>query len=101
METDLNLIPAKSWEAIVQGGSDSSIANVLYTLKIAGIRSSGSEIVEIKDNQGIQHSIRFTRPANKYIWVKVIIISYNNEENFPTNGEAFSTTAFNPKIIPL
>lgn len=88
METNANLIPAKSWEAVIEGGSDSNIAETLYKMKIAGMRSSGSETIETKDDQGIPHNIRFTRPTNLYIWVKVTINSYNTEENFPANGEA-------------
>lgn len=88
METDANSIPAKSWEAVIEGGSDSNIAETLYKMKIAGMRSSGSETIETKDDQGIPHNIRFTRPTNLYIWVKATINSYNTEENFPANGEA-------------
>lgn len=88
METDANSIPAKSWEAVIDGGSDSNIAELLYKMKIAGMRSSGSETVEIKDDDGIPHNIRFTRPTNIYIWVKATINSYNDEEDFPAAGEA-------------
>ena len=88
METDSNSIPPKSWEAVITGGSNSNIAELLYKMKIAGMRSSGSETVQIKDDDGIPHNIRFTRPVNLYIWVKATINSYNSEENFPAAGEA-------------
>lgn len=88
METDSNSIPPKSWEAVITGGSNSNIAELLYKMKIAGMRSSGSETVQIKDDNGIPHNIRFTRPVNLYIWVKATIDSYNSEENFPAAGEA-------------
>jgi len=88
METDANSIPAKSWEAVIDGGSDSNIAELLYKMKIAGMRSSGSETVEVKDDTGVPHNIRFTRPTNLYMWVKATINSYNAEEDFPAAGEA-------------
>ena len=57
-------------------------------MKVAGIKSHGDITVEVKDNQNIPHNIKFSRPSNLYMWVKVVIDSYNNEEDFPTDGEA-------------
>ena len=88
METDVNSIPAKSWEAVIEGGSNTNIAKLLYKMKIAGMRSSGSETVEVKDDTRVPHNIRFTRPTNLYLWVKATINSYNSEEAFPADGEA-------------
>jgi uncharacterized phage protein gp47/JayE len=88
LTTDINNIPAKSFETVVEGGSNANIANKLFQMKVAGIKSHGDITVEIKDNQNIPHNIKFSRPSNLYMWVKVVINSYNNEEVFPTNGEA-------------
>lgn len=87
-DPDSNGIPAKSWEAVIEGGADSDIADLLRKMKIAGMRSSGTELVSVKDDDGIPHNIRFTRPSNLYIWVKATINSYNPEEDFPAGGEA-------------
>lgn len=86
-DPDANGIAAKSWEAVIEGGSDSNIADMLYKMKTAGMRSSGSELVEVKDEDGIPHNIRFTRPTNLYLWVKATINSYNPEEDFPSAGD--------------
>lgn len=92
-DPDGNNIAAKSWEAIVEGGSDSNIAEKIYQMKVAGIRSSGSETEEIKDGDNVPHNIRFSRPTNLYMWVKATINSYNTEESFPSAGEAAIKTA--------
>lgn len=84
----VNDIPAKSWEAVVLGGSNQDIANELYLAKIAGMKSWGSELVEVKDTDNIPHYIRFTRPSNIYFWVKVTINAYDPEATFPVNGAA-------------
>ena len=86
--TDANSIPAKSWEAVIVGGSSTNIGALLYRMKIAGMRSYGSETVVVKDSDDIPHNIRYTRPDNLYFWLKVTINSYNSEEDFPADGEA-------------
>lgn len=87
-DPDANGIAAKSWEAVIEGGSDADIADMLRKMKIGGMRSSGTTLVSVKDGDGIPHNIRFTRPSNLYIWITVTINSYNTEENFPANGAA-------------
>jgi len=86
LTTDINNIPAKSFEAVVEGGSNLNIAKKLFEIKVAGIKSHGDISVEVKDNQNIPHNIKFSRPTNLYMWVKVTIDSYNNEETFPDLG---------------
>jgi uncharacterized phage protein gp47/JayE len=88
LTTDANNIPAKSFEAVVEGGSNANIADQLFQMKVAGIKSYGDVTVEVKDDQDIPHNIQFSRPSNLYMWVKVVIDSYNDEEDFPDDGEA-------------
>lgn len=87
MITDLNSIPPKSWEAIIEGGTASDIANTLKLMKVAGISLHGTETQIVYDSDKIPHTIKFTRPDNIYIWLKITINSYNNEEVFPINGD--------------
>jgi len=84
----VNDIPAKSWEAVVVGGSNQDIANELYLAKIGGMKSWGSESIVVKDSDNIPHYIRFTRPSNIYFWVKITINAYDPEATFPINGAA-------------
>jgi uncharacterized phage protein gp47/JayE len=84
---DSNSIDPKSWEAIIEGGTNSQITKTLSLMKVAGMSLYGSESAVINDNDGIPHTIKFTRPDNAYLWVKITINSYNSEENFPVNGD--------------
>ena len=95
METDSNSIPAKSWEAVIEGGTNSDIANTLRLMKVAGMSLNGSETEVVVDGDGIPHTIKFSRPDNAYFWLKITINSYNAEEDFPVNGE----TAIKQSII--
>lgn len=81
-------INAKSWEAVIEGGLDTDIVDTLFTMKVAGMQISGSELFETKDSDRVPHNIRFSRPDNLYIWLRVTINSYNPEEDFPTAGAA-------------
>lgn len=87
LATDSNGIPAKSYEPVVEGGSNLAIANQLFLCKSSGVPSYGDISVEIKDSQNIPHLIKFSRPTNLYIWVRVTINSYNAEESFASNGD--------------
>jgi uncharacterized phage protein gp47/JayE len=88
MTINSNSIPAKSWEAVIIGGSDAKIAGVISNMEVAGMSSYGNTTVAVKDVDGVPHNIHFTRPTNLYIWVKVTINSYNSEQQFPANGVA-------------
>jgi len=80
-------IPAKSYEVVIEGGSDTDVAEKLLTLKSAGLPSFGSTSVFVNDVLGVQQLVRFTRPTTAYFWVQVTINSYNVEETFPLLGE--------------
>jgi len=85
---DSDGIEPKSYEAIVEGGSNTDIAEKLSKLKTAGLPSDGDITVEVTNDQGIPNNIKFSRPTNNYLWVDVVIDSYNTEETFPVDGEA-------------
>lgn len=75
----------KSFEAVVQGGSDEDIANEIWFTKPAGIQTFGNTLETITDSQGELQPIYFSRPTPIYIWVRVELTLYS-EETFPTNG---------------
>ena len=85
---DANGIAAKSFETVIEGGSNTNIAAKLFQMKVAGMKSDGDVTVEVTDAQNTPHNIKFSRPTNLYFWVKVVIDSYNTEETFPADGEA-------------
>ncbi len=94
--------PAKSYEAVVVGGDEQAIAEIIFEKGPAGIQPYGNITKKVVDSEGFTWDIGFSRPKNKYIWIKVEF-SPNNEESLPTdmlsaiqdNIMAWSETAFN------
>lgn len=85
---------AKSFEAVVEGGSDADVANKIWLTKPAGIQTFGNTAFTITDSQGEQQVINFSRPTPIYIWVTVALTLYS-EETFPPNGQDLVAEAIN------
>lgn len=85
---------AKSFEAVVEGGSDADVANKIWLTKPAGIQTFGNTSFTITDSQGEQQVINFSRPTPIYIWVTVALTLYS-EETFPPNGQDLVADAIN------
>ncbi len=81
--------PPKSFEAVVEGGSDLDVAEEIWLSKPAGIETFGNVNsgagVPIVDSQGETQVIFFSRPTPIYISVQVALTLYS-EETFPVNG---------------
>lgn len=84
--------PAKSFEAVVEGGSDADVALKIWQLKPAGIQTFGNTHVVITDSQGNPQGINFTRATAVYIWVNVVLV-LNPQETFPANGQELVSQA--------
>jgi uncharacterized phage protein gp47/JayE len=74
--TDVNGLPAKSFEIIASGGADAAIAQAIYDTKPAGIETyrdpgANGRTVAIADTQGNSHDIDFSRPTEVRIYVEV------------------------------
>ena len=78
-------IPPKSFETIVEGGSDQDIAKKIWETKPAGIQTYGNKHIPIVDSQGFTQTINYTRATPVYIWVKMTI-TLNPQQTFPPNG---------------
>jgi hypothetical protein len=80
---------AKSFECVVEGGTDNDVANKIWNTKPAGIQTFGNinsgNGIPIVDSMGNTQVIFFSRPTPIYIWVTVALTLYS-EETFPTNG---------------
>lgn len=76
---------AKSFESVVQGGTDEDIAKKIWETKPAGIETFGNTQFNITDSQGDFQAIFFSRPTPIYISVTVTL-TLNTEETFPSNG---------------
>jgi uncharacterized phage protein gp47/JayE len=78
--------PPKSFESIVQGGSDAAVALDIWQTKPAGIQTFGGVNEVITDSSGNQQSINFTRPVAVNLAFEIEYTRYD-EESFPANGE--------------
>ncbi|MCA0980247.1 baseplate J/gp47 family protein [Exiguobacterium aestuarii] len=81
--TELNSIPPKSFSALVYGGSDQDVAEAIYSVKPAGIRSYGTTEVVVEDSIGGTHTIGFERAEVVPIYVNVTL---STNEFFPVDG---------------
>ena len=83
--------PPKSFEAVVEGGTDEEVAYQIWLTKPAGIETFGNvnsgQGITIIDSQGNEQVIFFSRPSEVTVWVQVALTLYT-EETFPNNGIA-------------
>jgi uncharacterized phage protein gp47/JayE len=78
--------PPKSFESIVQGGTDAAVALNIWLTKPAGIETFGDTAENITDSSGNIQTINFTRPSAVLLDFEVDYTKYS-EETFPANGE--------------
>lgn len=76
-----------SIEIVVDGGDDSEIAQQIYESKANGIQTNGSVSVDIADNYGNYHNIKFNRPESLYVWLQVTL-TRNTKESIAPNYSA-------------
>jgi uncharacterized phage protein gp47/JayE len=74
--------PPKSYEAVVVGGDEQKIAEMIFEKGPAGIQAFGNIVKDVVDSEGFHWDIGFSRPVNKYIWI-TIDYSRNSEEDLP------------------
>lgn len=92
--------PGHSVEALVIGGADADIAAVVWATRSAGIKPFGNVNadgtldpdgdgtgVTIKDSNGFDQVVHFSRPEPRYAWVYAALTLYS-EEDFPAEGLA-------------
>lgn len=72
--TDSNGLPAHSFTAVVEGGTDINVANQIYARKTPGCYTNGTTVVSITDPlYGLVTSIRFYRPTYVPIYTTINI----------------------------
>lgn len=84
--------PPKSFETVVEGGTDAAVALKIWQVKPAGIQTFGNIAQPILDSQGNTQIINFSRATPIYIWVTVAL-TLNPQENFPSNGQELVSEA--------
>lgn len=83
MIPDSNGRPAKSFEAVVNGGNLQTIFDKIWDVKAAGIRTFGSQVGSITDSQGQPHTVQFSRPTQLPVYLEVDLTT---NSQFPANG---------------
>jgi uncharacterized phage protein gp47/JayE len=86
IEVDSKGRPPKSYECFVSGGSEDSIAEVVWDTKPAGILTTGKITKIIIDANGDEQYVKFSRPESEYAFIKVVYTVYDSNK-FPPNGE--------------
>lgn len=88
--TDGNGQPPHSVQAVVVGGTDAAIAQVLHDNVPAGIATYGTSNAQVTDSQGNLITYFFTRPAGVNMYVQAVL-KYNSASptkgGYPTNGD--------------
>lgn len=95
-DVDADGRPPHSFEAVVSGGVDEDVANLIWLAKPAGIETHGDITVIVTDSQGEPQPISFSRPVLVYIWVRVTITP-NGVGSWP--GDANATEAATDAIV--
>jgi uncharacterized phage protein gp47/JayE len=89
--TDANGVPRKSIEAIVYGPAsptsddDQALAEALWAAKPAGIRAYGTTSKTVTDEQGNEHTVSFTRPTLKNVYLEIDIVV--DADEYPVDGD--------------
>ena len=86
--------PPKSFEAVVQGGSNQAVALKIWQSKPAGIQTFGNTNEIIVDSQGQNQAINFSRANPIYIFATALLV-LNPQEIFPPNGQFLVAQAIN------
>lgn len=73
-------------EAIVVGGNDNEVAQVIYDNKSVASYTTGNTVGIANDTNGLPARIYFSRPVSKYIWVK-ITLTEESAGSLPDNYE--------------
>lgn len=71
MQVDSLGLEPKSIAIVVDGGRNEDVARAIWRKKDASIQMNGTTIVNIKDSQGIDREIKFYRPLEKEIQVRI------------------------------
>ena len=99
--TDSRSRPAKSFEIVVQGGSNTDIANTIYSFKPAGIEttygdnSTSNIVVPIVDENGTSHNIRFSKAVPTYLHIRCDYSLYDEERFLASGPEQIKDSLYN------
>jgi uncharacterized phage protein gp47/JayE len=79
MTTDADGLPAKSVMAVVQGGDDDAIAEMIHKTKAGGMQAYGNVQRTVIDSQGVPQTIGFSRPQGVPIYITITVTKKSGE----------------------
>lgn len=79
-------LPPKSVECVILGGDDNDIAQTVWAVKGGGIEYVGNTTVTIVDSENQVQQVKFSRPVNLYIFVKVQL-NLSSGGYYPDDGD--------------
>ena len=82
---DLAGRPGKSYEVVVQGGDEDEIAQAILDSKGGGAQTVGDILKTLKDVQGFDKFIRFSRPTDVLIYLN---FNVTTNTQYPVDGDA-------------
>ncbi len=77
-------IPPHSFSAVVEGATDSEVAQAIFNKKPIGIGTDGNVTVNVLDSQNVPHAIKFRRPTLINIFIEVDITPLSD---YPGDGD--------------
>ncbi len=85
-ETDITqgIRTPHSIEVVLDGGVDTDIATALFNTKGGGIATVGTNSANHTDSQGTVHSVAFSRPAIRDIWIDIDVTV---DAEYPADGD--------------
>lgn len=71
--TDADGITPHACECLVQGGDDQDILDCLWDNVPLGIKTLGTTVGTVTDDEGTVQTVRFTRPTEKLVYVTIVL----------------------------
>lgn len=81
--SEVNGVPAKSFHTVVLGGDDNEVAKAIFERYPIGIQPFGNIIITLKDSQGYDQPVGFSRPTLKNVWIKITVTT---NSQYPVDG---------------
>jgi uncharacterized phage protein gp47/JayE len=83
--TDVDGMPPHSVEVLVEGGDDQDILDAVFDSVAAGIQKHGTETGTVTDDQGDDHTVKFSRPDLQPI--KIEYTFTYDASTYPADGD--------------
>ena len=76
--------PAKSIHIYVDGGYKDDVAKAIFDTVAAGIATAGKQEVQVTDEAGVSHNVKFDYPNHKPVYVDIKLAK---NDSYPLDGD--------------